>query len=86
MGLSGEERGPARGGTPLAQSELDKGRGGLSFLLSSPLSLLLLLGLGKVGDLLLLGGLLPLARLERAGRPPPPSFIYVGRGTLEHTS
>ena len=59
-----------------------RGRGGAPSFLLLPLSfLLLLVGLGKGGIQLPLGvGLPPLGAPYRAGRPPPCSFIYGGRG------
>src|SRR3954470_9150611 len=77
-----------RGGQGWAARPLPSGpnwtrRGGRRppFLLPLPLPFPLLVGVGKRGILLLLGGgFLLLARLTRAGRPPPCSFIYGGRG------
>ena len=78
--LVGERRRrPGGGRTPQAQSELGGGRP--PFLPSLFLFLLLLLQLGKGGNLLLLGVGLPLGRaIERDVPPRLPSFIYGGGG------
>src|SRR4051812_2861602 len=86
------ERGAARAGprapSPLVRIGLGEGGRRPPFLLPLPLPFPLLVGVGKRGILLLLGGgFLLLARLTRAGRPPPLLLYIRGQGgTLGHTS
>ena len=88
MGLRGKERGAARVGRapppPLVRIGLGEGGRHPPFLLPLPLPFPLLIGVGKRGVLLLLGGgLLLLARHRGPAGLPPCSFIYGGRGHLE---
>ena len=87
LGPSGEEEGRPRGAAcplppPPSPNWTRRGRRP-PFLLPLPLPFPLLVGVGKRGVLLLLGGgLLLLARLQGPAGLPPCSFIYGGRGHL----
>ena len=79
LGLSGREEKEARWrATPQAQFEL--GGGPLSFLLLPLPSFPSETRKGEISTPTTRRTPPPLAPLERASRPPPPSFIYVGRG------
>ena len=81
LGLSGREEEAAKvGARPPSPIQIGMGADP-PFLLSFSLFLLLLLQLGKGGDLLLLGVGIPLGARHREGRPSPPPLLYIrGQG------